>query len=83
VTASLEARAERRFRELRASGAGAIYQRVLQDMKERDARDSGRQVAPLRPADDAFMLDTTTLDADAAFAAALAYIDGRLAGKPF
>ena len=83
ITASLEARAERRFRELRAGGAGAIYQRVLQDMKERDARDSGRQAAPLRPADDAFMLDTTTLDADAAFAAALAYIDGRLAGKPF
>ena len=82
VTASLEARARRRFEELRASGAGAIYQRVLQDMKERDARDSGRQAAPLRPADDAFMLDTTTLDADAAFAAAIAYIDRRLAGKP-
>lgn len=83
VTASLEARAARRFRELRATGGGAIYQRVLQDMRERDARDSGRQAAPLRPADDAFMLDTTTLDADAAFAAALAFIDGRLAGKPF
>jgi CMP/dCMP kinase len=81
ITATPEARAERRFQELRAGGAGAIYQRVLQDMRERDARDSGRQAAPLRPADDAFVLDTTTLDADAALAAALAYIDGRLAGK--
>jgi len=67
---------------LRAGGARAIYQRVLQDMRERDARDSGRQAAPLRPAADAFVLDTTTLDADAALAAALAYIDGRMAGKP-
>jgi cytidylate kinase len=82
ITATPEARAERRFQELRAGGARAIYQRVLQDMRERDARDSGRQAAPLRPAADAFVLDTTTLDADAALAAALAYIDGRLAGKP-
>jgi CMP/dCMP kinase len=82
ITATAEVRAERRFRELRAGGAGVIYQRVLQDTKERDARDSGRLVAPLRPAADAFVLDTTTLDADAALAAALAYIDGRLTGKP-
>ena len=50
-------------------------------MKDRDARDSGRQAAPLRPADDAFVLDTTALDADQAFAAAITYIDGKLAGK--
>ena len=82
ITATSEARAQRRFEELRAGGAGVIYQGVLQDMRERDARDSGRQAAPLRPAADAFVLDTTTLDADAAFAAALAFIDGRLAGNP-
>jgi cytidylate kinase len=81
VTASVEARAARRFKELRAAGAKAIYERVLQDMKDRDARDSGRQAAPLRPADDAFVLDTTVLGAEAAFAAAIAYIDGKLAGK--
>jgi CMP/dCMP kinase len=81
VTASVEARAARRFQELRAAGAEAIYERVLQDMKDRDARDSGRQTAPLKPADDAFVLDTTALDAEAAFAAAIAYIDGKLAGK--
>ena len=81
VTASVDARATRRFKELRAAGVEAIYERVLQDMKDRDARDSGRQVAPLKPADDAFVLDTTALGAEAAFAAAIAYIDGKLAGK--
>jgi cytidylate kinase len=81
VTASVGARAMRRFKELRAAGAEAIYERVLQDMKDRDARDSGRQAAPLKPADDAFVLDTTALGAEAAFAAAIAYIDGKLAGK--
>jgi CMP/dCMP kinase len=81
VTASVDARATRRFQELRAAGVEAIYERVLQDMKDRDARDSGRQTAPLKPADDAFVLDTTALDAEAAFAAAIAYIDGKLAGK--
>jgi cytidylate kinase len=81
VTASLEARARRRFKELREKGVEAIYERVLQDMKDRDARDSERRAAPLRPASDAFVLDTTALDADQAFAAAIAYIDGKLAGK--
>ena len=81
VTASGDARARRRFQELRAAGVEAIYERVLQDMKDRDARDSSRQTAPLKPADDAFVLDTTALDAEAAFAAAIAYIDGKLAGK--
>jgi CMP/dCMP kinase len=81
VTASLDARALRRFRELQALGEPAIYDRVLQDMKERDARDSARRTAPLRPADDAIVLDTTELDAEAAFRAALAAIDKKLAGK--
>jgi cytidylate kinase len=81
ITATPDARAQRRFQELRAAGVEAIYERVLQDMKDRDARDSGRQAAPLRPADGAFVLDTTALNADAAFAAAIAYIDGKLAGK--
>ncbi|HTZ78333.1 MAG TPA: d(CMP) kinase [Stellaceae bacterium] len=81
VQASPEARARRRFKELREAGVEAIYERVLQDMKDRDARDSQRQTAPLRPADDAFVLDTTALDAEAAFAAAITYIDGKVAGK--
>src|SRR5205085_5936120 len=67
VTASAEARAERRLRELRQRGATVIYGDVLQDMKERDARDSERRVAPLAAAPDAVTLDTTGLDADQVF----------------
>jgi cytidylate kinase len=67
VTASPEARAERRLRELRERGATVIYGDVLQDMKERDARDSGRRVAPLAAAPDAVTIDTTGLDADQVF----------------
>jgi CMP/dCMP kinase len=79
VTASLEARARRRFKELREAGGKAIYERVLQDMKNRDARDSERRTAPLVPADDAFVIDTTALDADAVFAVALDHL-GRVRG---
>lgn len=67
ITASPEARAERRLRELRGRGAAVIYGDVLQDMKERDARDSERRVAPLAAAPDAVTLDTTGLDADQVF----------------
>jgi cytidylate kinase len=67
VTASPEARAERRVRELRGRGAASIYGDVLQDMKERDARDSLRRVAPLAAAPDAETIDTTRLDADQVF----------------
>jgi CMP/dCMP kinase len=67
VTASPEARAERRLRELRQRGATVIYGDVLQDMKERDARDSERRVAPLAAAPDAVTIDTTGLGADQVF----------------
>jgi len=78
VTASLEARAMRRFKELQASGSPAIYERVLQDMKLRDARDRERKTAPLVRAEDAFELDTTALNADAAFDAAVRFVDRKL-----
>jgi CMP/dCMP kinase len=71
LTASLEARADRRTKELQASGAGAIYQRVLEDMTARDARDGARRTAPLRAAADAVVIDTSLIGADAVFAAAL------------
>ncbi|CAO3376730.1 (d)CMP kinase [Azospirillum argentinense] len=74
VTASVEVRAERRLKELRERGIPAIPSDVLEDMKARDARDSQRTVAPLLPAADAFVLDTSALDADQAFAAATAFI---------
>jgi cytidylate kinase len=79
VTASPEARAERRLRELRERGATVIYGDVLQDMKERDARDSGRRVAPLAAAPDAVTIDTTGLDADQVFGLASAIIERALA----
>ena len=77
VTASVEKRADRRLRELQERGVAAIQEAVLQDMKDRDARDSQRSVAPLVAAPDAYRLDTTELDADQAFAAALSYITSR------
>lgn len=80
LTASAEARALRRFKELQESGKIAIYQRVLQDIEHRDARDRHRSIAPLRPAEDAIELDTTALDADAAFERAVALIERKLAG---
>jgi len=67
VTASTEARARRRVKELREQGATAIYENVLQDLKQRDARDSERRTAPLAVAADAEVIDTTTLDADLVF----------------
>jgi cytidylate kinase len=74
VTASVEKRAERRLKELQEKGLGAIYGTVLADMRERDERDTNRAVAPLVPAQDATVLDTSDLDADQAFAAALEII---------
>ena len=77
LVADPEERARRRAKELRDRGVPAIDARVLQDIPERDARDSSRRAAPLTRAADAYVLDTTQLDPDAAFAAALAYIATR------
>jgi cytidylate kinase len=77
ITASVECRAARRLKELLDRGETAIGERVLEEMRERDARDRARSVAPLVPAPDAEVLDTTAMDADAAFAQALAIIAKR------
>jgi cytidylate kinase len=74
VTASPQARAERRYQELRERGLDTIKPRVLAEMAERDRRDSERAAAPLKAAPDAYLLDTSDMDADAAFTAALAFI---------
>ncbi len=74
VTASLEVRVQRRIRELLEKGESINEQRVWEDMKARDARDSDRSVSPLKPADDAFILDTSEMNADQAFENAKAYI---------
>lgn len=77
VTASLAARAERRWRELQARGVAAALPDVRADMQARDKADANRAAAPLRPAPDAFVLDTTALDAAAALAAALRFLSTR------
>lgn len=76
VTASPEARATRRYKELAARDGEITYQQVLDDIRRRDARDSSRAVAPLKPAEDAHLLDTTELDIEAAFRAAVDLISG-------
>ena len=77
LTASMEARAERRHKELLERGEESIYARVLQDLRERDARDSGRATAPMKAAADAVRLDTSGMDADQVFATAMAEIGRR------
>ena len=67
VTASPEVRAGRRFRELAARGETTSYEQVLSDIRRRDERDAERAAAPLKPAPNAALLDTTALDIEAAF----------------
>lgn len=78
VTASAETRARRRLLELQGKGVATTFETVLDDMRQRDERDSQRAVAPLKPAADAHLLDTSDLDADAAFDAAIAFIRAKL-----
>jgi len=81
VTASAEVRARRRTRELAERGEAVAYETVLADIHERDARDRSRSFAPLVPAVDAYVLDTSDLDIDAAVAAATRFVEARVA-KP-
>jgi cytidylate kinase len=76
LTANPEIRAERRVRQLRDQGGEAIYLRVLADIQDRDRQDETRQQSPLARAQDAHLLDTSALDADQAFIAVLALIEG-------
>jgi cytidylate kinase len=80
VTATPEVRARRRMGELMARGMPAHYEDVLADIRSRDARDSHREVAPLKAADDAFVLDTTDLDIDASIAEAIRLVEEWVAG---
>ncbi|MFD2184618.1 (d)CMP kinase [Rhodoplanes azumiensis] len=77
VTASPEARAHRRWLEFSSRGLAIDEAEVLADIRRRDARDSGRAVAPLVAAADAHVLDTTELDVEAAVAAAIALVEAR------
>jgi cytidylate kinase len=80
VTASAQSRARRRYVELRGYGVETAEETVLREIEERDRRDRERAASPLRPAEDALLLDTTELDIEKAFAAALELID-KVAGR--
>jgi len=74
LTASAEARAERRYKQLKQKGFEVTLSTLLRDIVARDARDTGRAVAPLRPADDAVLLDTTGMSIDAVVEQVLALV---------
>lgn len=77
VTASVAARAERRYREMRARGAAVSLAEIAADLQARDQRDSERAAAPLTAASDAIVLDTTALDSAAAIAKAIMLAEQR------
>ena len=78
LTADAGERAQRRFKELQNKGQSVTYEAVLKALEERDLRDSTREIAPLRPAEDAAVVDTTGMDADQALNAVLALVRDRL-----
>ncbi|WP_105383841.1 (d)CMP kinase [Neorhizobium alkalisoli] len=78
VTASPEVRARRRYDEIVGKGGVADYHRIFDEVKMRDGRDMGRADSPLRPADDAHLLDTSEMSIEAAFQAAKTIIDAVL-----
>ena len=81
VTASSEARAVRRFEEMKRRGEQVDFDDILADILQRDERDQNRAVAPLRPAADAVLLDTTNLTIDAAIQQAIALVNAKTSGR--
>jgi cytidylate kinase len=75
VTASLEARAQRRWKEMHARGDGRTLAEITEDLRRRDERDRSRAEAPLRQAEGAVVLDTSELSIDQAIAAAIATVE--------
>lgn len=75
LTASAEIRAERRLKQLSEQGLSAKLCDLIQDINARDERDANRPIAPLKPADDAIIIDTGSLDQGEVFAAVLRYIN--------
>ena len=74
IDADIHTRAERRTKELLQAGQSVMFRDVLLDMQERDIRDKSRAVAPLKPADDALVIDTSKMDADDVMVLALSHI---------
>ncbi|AMD57654.1 (d)CMP kinase [Agrobacterium pusense] len=78
VTASADVRARRRYDEILANGGTADYDAIFAEVKKRDERDMGRADSPLKPAEDAHLLDTSEMSIEAAFQAARTIIDAAL-----
>ena len=78
ITATTEVRAQRRFKEFQAKGLDTPYETVLADMKARDERDASRATAPMKPADDAIIFDTSAMSIEEVLAYALKIIDERI-----
>ena len=78
VTALPEVRAQRRYLERKSQGDDVTYDEVLEMIRQRDERDANRASAPMRPAEDAVLLDTTNLDIEAAFDAAVGLIKRKI-----
>jgi cytidylate kinase len=81
IDADIDIRAERRTKELLQAGQSVMFRDVLAEMKARDDRDRTRSVAPLRAADDAITIDTSSMDAAAVLALALSHIDRAFPSK--
>jgi len=81
VTARPEVRADRRWKQLAAQGEAVTYEEVLADIRTRDARDSGREAAPLKPAPDAVLLDTSEMTIDEAADAARRIVEAARARR--
>jgi cytidylate kinase len=79
VTATPEVRAQRRYEELRGLGLNVHLRDVLLDIQARDARDRGRETAPLLAAEDAHLIDTSAMSIEDAVAEAIAAVNGRVA----
>ena len=77
LTASADERAERRYKQLKDKGVSVTIDGLLREILARDARDAQRTVAPLRPADDAILIDTTGLGIDAVVERVLALVPAR------
>nr|WP_241009031.1 (d)CMP kinase [Aggregatibacter actinomycetemcomitans] len=78
LDASAEERAKRRYNQLQNKGISGNFAQILAEIKARDLRDRNRAVAPLKPADDAFLLDSTALSIDEVIRQALTYIQQRI-----
>lgn len=81
ITASPETRARRRHREVDEKGGGSAYEDILADIKKRDERDMGRSDSPLKPAEDAYLIDTSEMSIETAFQTALELVEKTLSER--